>query len=995
MPIHWLTEAERNRFQNFPADVSEADRTAFFTLSDDDRRLVESKHGDQNRLGCALLVCTLRWLGFVPDNLGRAPLTVLVYLARQLNVENAISDRYGRRERTRRDHFAEVAAHLGFRRATPDDWRIFRDWLGDRALEHDRPLTLMSLLCERLFSLKVIRPGITRLERLTAVARRDAEQRTWRDTRALMTDELKTRLDALLDTDTQVRQTQLTWLRTGAVSATPSAILDSLKKIRLLREFGVDGWSMDAFHPNRLKFLAQLGRKTTAHSLRRMPPERRYPILVGFLHQSLRETIDETLDLYDRCLWEAHARAGRELEVLRKAAARTTNETVRLFQVLGRIVLDPNITDAEVRRAVYRLIPAERLRIAVKECADIERPPDDSHFDLLNLRYGYLRQFTPRFLNTFDWQNAGAGESLTVALQTLNRMWEEGHRNLPDDAPRGFIPEKWTAHVINESGAINRRYYELCALWELRGALRAGNVWVAGSRRYADPSGFLIPPCHWDSLRTEACRMLDAPVDFGPRLEVRIKEIQAAAMDLDKLLGGQGPVSLDDEDRLVLSPFEAEARSPDAQTLERLVSERLPQVDLPALLIEVDGWVGFSRRLTHAGNNSCCKKDDLPLLYGALLSQSGNFGSARMAQMSDFSPHQLAWTTAWHLREDTLREAVNELVDFHHRLPLTRHWGGGTLSSSDGQRFPVAVKSLTATPLPRYFGHGRGVTFYTWTSDQHSQYGTKVIPATMRDATVVLDEILDNETDLPIATHTTDTAGYTELVFALFDLLGLQFAPRIRDLGSQKLYRIGDVAGNRVRPLLKGKINTDLIVKHWDELLRLAGSLKLGWTTSSLLLTRMHAAPRQNSLVKALQEYGRLAKTLFILRYLGSEDLRRRIHGQLNKGEALHSLRRYLFAANEGHVRKPYPDDQLNQATCLTLVTNAVIVWNTVYMSAVLEHMRKDGYVGDEALMQYLSPTRFEHINVFGKYSFPVAEELGRIGLRQLRDPSKDILAGL
>ena len=95
-----------------------------------------------------------------------------------------------------------------------------------------------------------------------------------------------------------------------------------------------------------------------------------------------------------------------------------------------------------------------------------------------------------------------------------------------------------------------------------------------------------------------------------------------------------------------------------------------------------------------------------------------------------------------------------------------------------------------ASALPRYFGYGRGVTFYTWTSDQFSQYGTKVIPATVRDATYVLDEILDNETELSLVEHTTDTAGYTDIVFALFDLLGLQFSPRLRDIGSRQLYRL-------------------------------------------------------------------------------------------------------------------------------------------------------------------------------------------------------------
>jgi TnpA family transposase len=197
----------------------------------------------------------------------------------------------------------------------------------------------------------------------------------------------------------------------------------------------------------------------------------------------------------------------------------------------------------------------------------------------------------------------------------------------------------------------------------------------------------------------------------------------------------------------------------------------------------------------------------------------------------------------------------------------------------------VSVKTSNATPLPRYFGYGRGLTFYTWTSDQYSQVGTKVIPATMRDATVVLDEILDNETELPLFEHSTDTSGYTEIIFALFDLLGLQFAPRIRDLGGQRLYQFDkNTSYGQVDALLKGRLHAQLILDQWDDLLRLAGSLKLGWVTASLLISKLHALPRQNTLVKALQEYGRLIKTIFVLRYLGSEGYRRQINLQLNQG---------------------------------------------------------------------------------------------------------------
>jgi TnpA family transposase len=140
-----------------------------------------------------------------------------------------------------------------------------------------------------------------------------------------------------------------------------------------------------------------------------------------------------------------------------------------------------------------------------------------------------------------------------------------------------------------------------------------------------------------------------------------------------------------------------------------------------------------------------------------------------------------------------------------------------------------------------------------------------------------------------LLTHATDTAGFTEILFCLFDLLGYPFAPRLRDLGDQRLYRIEGVEiPQQVRKLLQGKLPQELFLHQWDDLLRLAGSLKLGWVTASLLISKLHALPKQNTLVKSLQEYGRLVKTNFILRYLGSEEFRRPIHLPLHQGEALH-----------------------------------------------------------------------------------------------------------
>jgi TnpA family transposase len=151
----------------------------------------------------------------------------------------------------------------------------------------------------------------------------------------------------------------------------------------------------------------------------------------------------------------------------------------------------------------------------------------------------------------------------------------------------------------------------------------------------------------------------------------------------------------------------------------------------------------------------------------------------------------LAWTAEWYFRAETLEAANAAIVNYHHRLPMARAFGTGTLSSSDGQRFPVKGRSLTARHLSRYFARGQDLSTYTHVSDQHSTYGTKVIAATDPESPFVLDGILGNQTDLLITEHATDTHGATLANFALFDLVGLQLSPRIRDLGKITLYRTG------------------------------------------------------------------------------------------------------------------------------------------------------------------------------------------------------------
>ena len=136
--------------------------------------------------------------------------------------------------------------------------------------------------------------------------------------------------------------------------------------------------------------------------------------------------------------------------------------------------------------------------------------------------------------------------------------------------------------------------------------------------------------------------------------------------------------------------------------------------------------------------------------------------------------------------------------------------------------------------------------------------------------------------------------------------------------------------------------------------------------TASLMLRKLSSYPRQNGLAVALRELGRIERTLFILDWLQSVELRRRVHAGLNKGEVRNALARAVFFNRLGEIRDRSFEQQRYRASGLNLVTAAIVLWNTVYLERATQAMRDTGKPVDDAMLQYLSPLGWEHINLTG-----------------------------
>ena len=300
----------------------------------------------------------------------------------------------------------------------------------------------------------------------------------------------------------------------------------------------------------------------------------------------------------------------------------------------------------------------------------------------------------------------------------------------------------------------------------------------------------------------------------------------------------------------------------------------------------------------------------------------------------------------------------------------------------------MPIRSVHAGYNPKYFGSQRGVTWYNLISNQFTGLNAITVPGTLRDSLILLGVVLDQQTELQPTQIMTDTGAYSDVIFGLFRLLGYHFSPRLADIGDTRFWRIdahadyGPFNGSG-----RHKINLSLIADHWDDMLRLAGSLKLGLVPATEIMRTLQVGERATSLALAIAEFGRIEKTLHSLTYIDDESKRRCILTQLNIGEGRHALARTVFYGKRGNLYQHYREGQEDQLGSLGLVLNVIVLWNTIYMNEALERLRHDGFlVRDEDVIR-LSPFICEHIHMLGHYSFSLPETVIKGELRKLRIP--------
>lgn len=921
-----FTKEQRKLFMKYPED--EWTIGSYYTFSKYDLEIIIKHRKEENKLGFALQLAALRYPGWSYSSNKEIPHEIIRYIAKQVGTVPKAIKLYALRSNTSRDHIRELKKVYGYRSFSNTDYKFLLKYIVNLSFENNDSLFLMKNSIEYLREKKIILPAITTLENLVWEAKNESEKLVINTIVNSLNSIQREKLDDIvfLHSDKLKGKTILGWLKEPIGIPSPDNFLKVIEKLEYIQLIKLESIQLIKVHQNKINQIYSLGQRYEPRAFREFNVDKRHALLAVFLLNLAKDLTDKAFEIHDRLIIALMAKGRKAQEELQKQNGKKINEKIIQFTSIGKALIRAKENNLDPYKVIEEVMDWSTFVKSIEEAKTLARPEDYDYLDLLHRRYSFLRRYTPKLLKLLEFKSTTkSNEPILESIEVIKALNESGKRKVPDNSPVDFISKRWKSHIFEKDGSINRHYYEMAVLTELRDHVKAGDISISGSKQYKDFEDYLLTKDEWISLKEN--NKLSVSLSFDEYIQDRLNNLNERLRWLSKNIKNINTISIDN---CKISISRLENITPkEAKELSSNLYKILPKIKLTDLLIDIAQGITYK---------------------------------------------QLSSVSQWRMYDDAMSRAQAVLVNYHNKLKLTKYWGEGTTSSSDGMRLQLGVASLHADSNPHY-GTGKGTTIYRFTSDQFSSYYSKIINTNSRDATHVLDGLLNNDTDLNIEEHYTDTAGYTDQVFALTYLLGFRFAPRIRDLSGVKLFTLNKCDKfSSLDGILKGKINEKIIKDNYDEVLRLASSIKEGTVTSSLIISKLASYSRQNSLAVALREMGKIEKTIFILDYISSEELRRKIQKGLNKGEAMNGLARAIFFGKQGELRERTMQSQLQKASALNLIINAINIWNTLYLEKAINYKESIGEYVDYNLIHHISPLGWEHINMLGEYTFNLNE---------------------
>lgn len=956
-----------------------------WSLSFDELEQLKTKPA-RNHLGFCVQLKFYNYTGSFPRKKSDISTTPLQYLAEQLNVTVEQLADYEWTGRTGKRHRQEILEFLGIAKLDDDSRQRLNEWLKDVVYPQGlSPKEALPVTQEWFKDNKIELPAEKQLQRQLSTALAGFENDLFERINLALLPTSKTFIDESLLAKTEA-VTGFTQLKADPGRIGIDTVLREIEKLNFIHSMALPDVVLSGVHPKVIQRFKQRVATELVWEAKRHPDKIRYAMLTIFYYSRRAELIDSLVDLFIQIVHRFSARAEKKVvKELMKDFQKVYGKNTILMRIAQAALDKP---DGLVKDVVYPIASENTLSNLVKEFKASGGNYKKEVHKVLRASYGgHYRKMVPAILACLDFQSNNEQHSPVLAALA----WLQEHSNskkqhiiLTDDVPvGGVIRSKWKDIVIetDEHGTqrINKINYEICVLESLRDKLRCKEIWVPGADRYRNPDDDL--PVDFTDKKAFYYSELGKTQDAGEFVSELQKKMRTALAKLNKSVTGDPKVRIlsQGKNKISLTPLGEQPEPVNINRLKGEIQSRWPMTSLLDILKEADLRVGFTDCFQTQRTAERLDRDTLQRrLLLALYGMGTNTGLKRVsASRHGISHKELLHVRRFYVSKQAMRAAIARVANAIFQARNPQLWGEGTTAcASDSKKFGSWDQNLMTEWHLRY--GGRGVMIYWHVEKKSTCIYSQLKRCSSSEVASMIEGVLRHCTEMSVDKQYVDTHGQSEVGFAFCHLLNFNLMPRLKNIGTQKLYLPGTGESDQYSNLshvLNRPVNWELITQQYDQMIKYATALKQGTADPEAILRRFTRNNITHPTYKALSELGKAIKTLFLCDYLSAEELRREIHEGLNVVENWNSANSFIFFGKGGEVATNRLEDQELSVLALHLVQICLVYVNTLMIQEVHSAEEWDGVLTEEDY-RALSPLIYAHVNPYGIFELDMEQRL-------------------
>jgi TnpA family transposase len=980
-----------------------------YQLDTGERHWIESTVRRKNRLILAIMLKFFQLEKHFPENIQQISPMMIACLSATLGITAHLVEFDWHSEMAKRFQ-RTVRRYLGFRPPTVADREQLICWLTSNILESAPTIEqCLAHAAMWLYNNGIEPISSLTLERVVRSALHRYEQGLQMYVTNALTDPTKESLEVLINKDrddviegdetpehirvrhlkNDLRGTKLAYLQQSNV------LLEYLQQLSLPIE------ALEKIPRAWLRKYALRASTEVPSQLADHPEHTRYTLLASFCFMRLQALTDQMTIISLKMIMKLETSA--EGHVTRKITAEVKHVGSK-YDILHKMAkASLRQPDGIVKNVIYPEVSEEILKNLATEL-DCRGGWFQHHVYMkMYALYSHARRralFTAFSLLKIDTHHPKFVD-LTKALRFIRDHYDEPDSAwTPEKLPfLNSLPEYWRERIIKKNSkggeSVCRKSFEMAVFESLYSPLRSKAVWVHDSWRYRHPHKDL--PTDFANRRNHYFELLGLPKNSKKFVSMLKKKMKKLLVELNDAIPGNTKVKILDKNNghIKLSPFAAQEEVVFLPALHQEIQRRWASVSLLDILKETDHRTGLCDLFHTVGHHENMEPEELRRrLLLALYAIGSNTGLKRMCTANmEVTENDLHYIKRRHVHADNLRAAIRQVINSILAERNKEMWPEVTGCACDSTLLTSWEQNMLAEWHGRYRKHG--VRIY-WHVDQKSTcIYSQLKTCTSSEVAAMLKGVLHHMTDMDMKEGYVDTHGKSVVGFAICYLLNFDLLPRFKSVARQKLCGVSTDDKKRypnLKAIMKGNINWDLIEQHYNEMVQHIAALKTGTVDADVLINRFSKDNCVDPVYQALIELGKAVKTIFLCRYLLSEELRIEINESLNVVERLNGVMDFIFFGKLGEMATNSIDDMELSVLCLHLLQVSMVYINTLLIQEILS---------DPAWKNRMTPTDWRamsamihaHINPYGIFHLDMMTRL-TIGKNATNDMKTGRLEG-